>query len=231
MIKHTLILIALILSNTLAAQKYSGNVFPFKSETFDVVVFPFGLEYPLKIGSIDKDGLAQINLNSIDLSHIPMDVKSMFLSRVTDNFFPACDDPESLGISTKIKSIKCGSPFLWSNKEQAGVLFLASDEKLVPWLEDRYFNEPETASFFEILYIDQDVNIENKCTTTYNLGSGNVEADNHFKLSLKKGFNVVQYKIESIHKTNPEETSSIPVKTQVLIPSDEANIKWIVKYF
>lgn len=228
MIKHTLILIALIISNTLIAQNYSGNVIPFNSGSYDVVVFPFGMDYPLKIGVVDEKGLVKIDLQSLKIEEIPDDVKELYLSRVAENFFSACDEPESLQIPEKIKALKSGSPFLMQNNEQAGALFLVSDKKLKPWVEDRYYNEPIVASFFEILYVDQDVEINNKCKTTYNLESGNVEAINHFNLKLKKGFNLVQYKIEEIHKTDPEETSSIPVKIQVLNAEEQENLKWMI---
>ncbi|MEO9023147.1 MAG: hypothetical protein ABI237_01585 [Ginsengibacter sp.] len=68
-------------------------------------------------------------------------------------------------------------------------------------------------------------------TTTYNIACGKVVAENNLKISLKKGFNLVEYKIDSIHKTNPEETSSIPVKMKIMNPEDAAEIHWIVKYF
>ena len=229
--KYFLTLAILLVTNTLIAQKYSGNISGFKVDALDVVVFPFGMEYPLKIGNVDKEGYVQLNLNSVDMTHIPDEVKSAYFGRVTDNFFSACDDPDILGISNETKAAKCGGLFLWNNKEQAGALLLVSDEKLQPWIEDRYYKEPVMASFFEILYVDKDININNKCTTTYNLESGNVEAENNFKLSLKKGFNLIQYRIESIHKTNPEETSSIPVKMQIMSLEDEATIKWFAKYY
>ena len=115
-------LIMLLTTSTLMAQKYSGNVTPLKPETFEMIIFPFGMVYPLEIGSVDKNGQAQVNLDSIDMSHIPEDVKTVFLNRVTDNFFSSCDDPKSLGISGEIKAQKCGTPFLWQNNEQAGVV-------------------------------------------------------------------------------------------------------------
>ena len=231
MIKNILILIALILSNTLIAQKFSGNVIPLSPGSYDVVVFPFGMDYPIKIGGVDASGHIQIDLSTIDISHIPDDVKILYLSRIMNHFFSACDEPNSLGISDKITALKTGPLFLWQKDEQAGALFLLSDEKLKPWLEDRYYIEPIAASFFEILYVDEDVDINNKCKTTYNLESGNVEAVNHFNLKLKKGFNLVQYKIEEIHKTDPEETSSIPVRILVLNSEEQENIKWMVNYF
>jgi hypothetical protein len=91
--------------------------------------------------------------------------------------------------------------------------------------------EPVKASFFEILYIDHDLSLTTSCTTTLNLSKENVESLNVFNLKLKKGFNLIQYKIDEIHKTDPNETSSIPVKIQITNPLDDKEIKWMVKYF
>lgn len=229
--KHFLTLILLLVSNTLIAQQYSGNISDFKLGASDVVIFPFGMEYPLKIGNIDKEGNVQLNLNSVDIASIPDDAKSMFLGSATNSFFSGCDDPGILKISDKIKSAKCGTPFIWNNNEQTGALYILSDEKLKPWLDDRYYNEPTKASFFEILYVDQDLTIYKTCVTTYNLESGNVESNNNFKISLKKGFNLIQYKIEDIHKTDPTVTSSIPIKLQITNAKADSEIKWIVQNF
>ena len=229
--KSGLTILLFLLSSNLFAQKYSGQIADFKLPTTDITIFPFGLRYPIKIGFVNKDGSAQINLDSIDISHVPERLKASYLNKVTDNFFSSCDNPSVLGISEKIKALRCEVFIFWHNKEQTGVLYLVSDEKLKPWLEDRYYIEPVKASFFEILYVDQDVNIDNTCETTYNLESGNVVAKNNFNLSLKKGFNLVEYKIDSIHKTDPNETSSIPVKMQILNPKAETGLLWMVNYF
>lgn len=226
-----LVLAILLTSYTLIAQKYTGNISDFKLGVSDVVAFPFGMEHPLKIGEVDKEGHIELNLNAVDITKIPDDVKSNYFGRATENFFSPCNNPDLLGISNEIKALQSGALFLWTNKALAGTLFLVSDEELKPWLEDRYYIEPVKASFFQMLYVDQDVNIDNSCKTTYNLESGDVVAENKFKISLKKGFNMVQYKIDSIHKTNPEETSSIPVKMQIMNTEDAAEIKWIAKYF
>lgn len=229
--KLSFVITFLFLANNLFAQKFTGQIAEFKLPATELVIFPFGMEYPLVIGAINKDGQAQINLDAVDISKIPDDVKSNFFGRVMENFFSPCDNPDLLAISNEIKALQSGALFLWTNNEQTGVLFLVSDEKLKPWLEDRYYMEPVEASFFEMLYVDQDINIDNTCITTYKLESGDVVAQNNFKISLKNGFNMVQYKIDSIHKTNPEETSSIPVKLQINNAKEGTEIKWMVKYF
>jgi hypothetical protein len=213
------------------AQQFSGKISDYALETADVVIFPFGMDYPIKIGTADKQGNVIINLDAADISKIPADTKDLFFGRVAENFFENCDNPDRLQISNEIKAIKCGMPALWFNKQWAGTFTLVSDEKLQPWIEDRYFMEPVKASFFEILYVDNDLSLTTSCTTTYNLSKENVESAKNFNLKLKKGFNLIQYKIDEIHKTDPNETSSIPSKFQITNPADDNGIKWLVKYF
>lgn len=224
--------IMMLATSALMAQKYSGIITPFKPETLeDIIFFPFGTEYPIKIGSVDNKGQAQFNLDSIDISHIPEDAKSIFLGMIEYNFFVGCDVDGILNIPKEVKATNCGTPLLWKNNEQTGELILVSDDKLLHWSENKYNNEPEIGSFFQILYVDRDINIDKRCAETHRLGSDVLESENIFKLNLKKGFNLIQFKIDSIHKTDPQVTSSIPTKVQILNPQIETEIKWMVNYY
>jgi len=229
--KHLMTLSLLLLAIWAQSQQFSGKIADYVLETADVVIFPFGMDFPVKIGTVDKQGNVEIKIDAVDLSQIPADTKDLFLGRVAENFFANCDNPDDLQVSDEIKALKCGMPALWYNNQWAGSFFLVSDEKLQPWIEDRYYMEPVKASFFEILYVDHDLSLTTSCNTTYNLSKENVELVNNFNLKLKKGFNLIQYKIDEIHKTDPNETSSIPVKIEIVNPLDDNGIKWMVKYF
>jgi len=229
--KHLMTLLLAFVAVWAQAQQFSGKISDFVLETADVVIFPFGMDFPVKIGTVEKQGKVNISMDAVDLSQIPADTKDLFLGRVADNFFANCDNPDGLQISDKIKALKCGMPALWYNNQWAGTFCLVSDEKLQPWIEDRYYMEPVKASFFEILYVDHDLSLVTSCTTTLNLTTGNVESANNFNLKLKKGFNLIQYKIDEIHKTDLNETSSLPSKIQITNPQDDKEIKWMVKYF
>lgn len=229
--KHLMFLFLAFVAVWAQAQQLSGKIADFALENADVVIFPFGMDYPIKIGTVDKQGTVIMNMDAVDQSKIPADTKDLFLGRVTDIFFANCDNPDGLQISDGIKALKCGMPALWYNNQWAGTFYLVSDEKLQPWIEDRYYMEPVKASFYEIIYVDHDLSLSKSCTTTFNLSTENVELANNFNLKLKKGFNLIQYKVDEIHKTDPNETSSIPTKIQITNPLDDKEIKWMVKYF
>ncbi len=231
MIKHCIGFCLLLLSFEGMGQQFSGKLINARPIAMDIVVFPFGMDYPVKIGTVDKAGQVAINLAAADISKIPDDTKALFLSRLSDHFFAKCDYSDSLFAGEKVKAISCEMPALWHNKQWSAALYLTSDEKLQPWLEDRYYKEPVKASFFQLLYVDDDIKLQSNCNTTYNLEKGNVPTLNKFDLTLKKGFNMVQYVIEAIHTTDPAETSSIPSRLHIINITDYSSIRWMVKYF
>ncbi|GAB1453440.1 hypothetical protein MASR2M47_34960 [Draconibacterium sp.] len=106
-----------------------------------------------------------------------------------------------------------------------------SDQDLVPWLEDKSYNEPIKASFYQIIYVDKDVNIQKDCSTGYELSTGEIHPIYSFNIKMGKGFNVVEYTIDEIFETDPTEIASIPVKVSVSALSDPSKVKFSAKYF
>lgn len=231
MIKHITTLLFLGFSVLVNAQPLSGEITNYNHSAMEIVIFPFGVDYPVKIGKVDKDGQVNINLDTVDISKIPAKIKNSFWARVTETFFTECDDPASLNISNKIKALDCGAIFLWKDNQTQAAIFLTSDEKLKPWLEDRYYKEPVKGSFYELLFLDQELSLNTGCTVTYNLGGSDEIMQNNFQINFKKGFNLVQYTIEEIFKTDPEETTSVPSKVLISNLQKEVPIKWLVNFF
>lgn len=196
------------------------------------MAFPYGMKYPIKIGSVSDSGDLFFEIPSKIEIEIPTEEKELYFSDSSNFLFFKCD--EGLGLDD-IKVINISTIALFTKENRyAGIIFPVSDKGLIPWLEDRYYMEPIEASFYNLIFMEseQDISYGTECISTFNLEAGNVEASYSFDLFLKNGFNIVEYKIESIYKTNPKETSSIPNK--VLITSFQNNlsqIKWIAKYF
>ena len=53
----------------------------------------------------------------------------------------------------------------------------------------------------------------------------------NYNLNLKAGFNFIEYKIESIYKTDPNIMASFPDKVSITNVEEVPNCKWIAKYF
>ncbi|MGJ8591029.1 MAG: hypothetical protein ACSHXF_00685 [Aquaticitalea sp.] len=206
--------------------------YPFGSLDVNVMVIPFGMEHPIKIGTMSKSGEIQFEIPKV-LPKISKETEENFMNDVTYTLFDMCDNRSDM-ISAKenIKSFDTGALSLWTSDERyVGVIFTVSDENLVPWVEDPAYMEPILASYYELIYVEKPFQYKGECVQTQMLDDGDAQTKYVYNLNLQSGFNFIEYKIESIHKTDPNVMASFPDK--VLISSVEGipNCKWIGKYF
>ena len=61
--------------------------------------------------------------------------------------------------------------------------------------------------------------------------NGDAQIVYNYNLNLKAGFNFIEYKIESIYKTDPNIMASFPDKVRVTDVKGIPNCRWIGKYF
>lgn len=130
-----------------------------------------------------------------------------------------------------------------STKENpyAGVLFMVTNENLVPWVEEPYSNNAFIGSYFELVYMESDFKFQGKCTSTVsNTENDTIETLYTYDLQLKAGFNFIEYEIESttehevpsMYEENAFEKIDKPSK--IMVSSSQTtppNTKWIGKYF
>lgn len=198
----------------------------------DLVLLSFGADYPIKIGVLQKDGTIMIDLSNIDINHIPQDQLDMFLSEnLNENLTLKCDNTNDLQHSKNLKAQKGGNIGLWYKNRWAGTIYAVSTKEIMPWLEDEVYMEPVLSSFFEIIYVTEPLEINTACTNTWQLTDKKIEAMHTYQFSLQKGFNLLEYQIQEIYKTNPNETSSKPSKVKITNINGPSKIKWYVKYF
>lgn len=198
----------------------------------DVILMSFGADYPIKVGTLEPNGELRFNFDTIDISHIPQAHLDMFMTDMvhatfkmncgTSNDFPEFDN----------KMAASGGYFgLWHKNRWAGTIYALSDKDLLPWLEDEAYMEPVKGSFFELLYISEAVKMQKECINNWQLASGNFDATYAYDIELSQGFNLIEYQIQAIHKTNPNETSSKPSKIVIQKAKDLSSIIWTAKYF
>lgn len=198
----------------------------------DVVILPFGADYPFKIGVLHKDGTLEIDLSNSDLNEIPQEQLELFLSNsINENLSLKCDNSKDLQQPESLKAQRGGYIGLWYKNRWAGTIYAVSTQEIMPWLEDEAYMEPVLGSFYEIIYVSEPVEQNTTCTNTWHLKDNKVEAAHTYKFSLQKGFNFLEFQIQEIYKTNPNETSSKPSKVQITNVNDPSKIKWIAKYF
>ena len=208
--------------------------YQFGSLEVDVMVMPFGMENPVKIGTMSKSG--DINFAFPEtLPELSKEAKETFFSDVGYTLFDVCDNRSEIDSDiTTIASFDTGALSLWTKDNRyVGVIFTVSDENLMPWVEDSAYMEPILGSYFELIYVEKAFQYTGKCTTGRMMDEGEEDAviDYTYNLNLKAGFNFIEYKIESIHKTDPNVMASFPDKVSVTNVEGIPNCKWVGKYF
>lgn len=219
-----------------------GKAENYPLKAMDLVVFTFGMDYPITIGAISDSGELNFKLPN-NINSIPEEVKENFISDAAFVLFSKCDNSyDILSEDENIKSVGGGYISLSSrDNPYSGLFFMVTDENLVPWLEDSYSNNAVLASYFELVYMESDFNYDGECTSTIsNTENDTIETIYSYNLQLKAGFNFIEYKIESIvehevpsmYEENVFNKIAKPSKIMIMgSQSTSPNTKWIGKYF
>ncbi|MBA6153170.1 hypothetical protein [Gelidibacter maritimus] len=200
----------------------------------NVVVFPFGMDNPVKIGTVSKSGHINFEFPT-ELPKISKETQENFMNDLAYTLFDVCDDGKDM-ISDKDNrpSFEAGMLSLaTTDHPYAGVITAISDEALMPWITDPGYEEPVLGSYFELIYVTSIFHYEGECVQTRSSMSDDpdMEITYSFNLNLKTGFNFIEYKIENIHETDPEMMASFPDVISVTSVEGIPNCKWIGKYF
>jgi len=197
-----------------------------------LMVMPLGVENPIKIGRISKEGLVNFDFPK-ELSKVSDEVKESESSKLWYTLFSLCNNGvEMVAEADNIFSLDTGSLSLWTtNNKYVGVIFAVSDADLVPWLEDPAYMEPILGSYFKLVYVAKPFQYTGTCISTLMLDEGDAEVSYTYHLNLKAGFNFIEYKIESIHESDPNVMASFPDKVTVLSVEGIPKCKWLGKYF
>jgi hypothetical protein len=238
--KSVLFLMAFAFQISMAQTNPIVGNYPLKA--MDLVLYSFGMDNPISVGSISDSG--EINLNfPKDLNFMSDEVKSNFMSDVAFTLFSKCNN--SFDILSEDENIKAasGGYISLSSKENpySGLLFMATDENLVPWLESYGDIDAVLGSYFELVYVESDFNYQGDCTSTVTYTENNpVETQYSYDLQLKAGFNFIEYKIDSVTQVEIpsmyEENVFDKIKkpSKITVTSSQSvmpHTKWIGKYF
>ena len=82
-----------------------------------------------------------------------------------------------------------------------------------------------------MIYVAKPFQYQGSCDTGRMLDEGEARITYNYNLNLKAGFNFIEYKIESIYKTDPNVMASFPNKVTITNVDGIPNCKWIGKYF
>lgn len=186
------------LSLGMAQTQPSIKDYPLKA--MNVVLNTFGMDNQIPIGTISDSGELDFKFPK-DLNYISEETKANSMSDVAFTLFSKCDNSyDILSEDKNGKAVNAGYISLSSkDNPYAGLVFMVTDEALVPWLEDTYSNNAVSGSYFELVYIESDFNYQGECTSTVsNTEKDTIETSYTYDLQLKAGFNFIEYKIESV---------------------------------
>lgn len=232
---HFIILLSIIfVSFGFSQNQPKLDDYPFESLEVNVVTFPFGMDNPIKIGTMSQSGDINFEFPK-ELPKISKEVEENFMLDVISTIFNECDNGrEMVSENENGSSFKAEILSLSTNENPyAGIIRAVSVDALVPWMEDPGYEEPVLGSYFELIYVASDFQYDGKCTQTRSSMSDDpdMEITYSFNLNLKAGFNFIEYKIESIYKTDPNVMASFPDKVSITSVDGIPNCKWVGKYF
>ena len=229
--KPTLILCFMCCFFWANAQEMTGKIQNHRKTDMDLVLMLFGMDYPISIGSVDKKGQFTANLENVSLDNIPEENLSMSSGDLYFNFYFKCNR-EAFGENFDKLAARQDFVRLTKNGDWAGTVFLVSDEGLRPWIEDSGYNNAIKGSFYEVMYVAEDLSLNMTCNSSvYAADNEEVETEYHFDIAFKKGFNWVEYTIEEVYETDPNIRASFPSKVTITNVKDPSKMLWIGTYY
>jgi hypothetical protein len=213
------------------AQKFSGKVANHEKGDMDVVLTMFGFEKLVKIGNLSADGTLEIDLSDDPSGMLTDEDRDFYIDRLVFGFQFVCGNPDDFPEGEPKIARDAGFIALWANDTWAGTLFPVTDEKLRLWMEDDGYNDAVQASFYKVLLVTEDVELQKQCSNSNTYDGKNVDVNLEYNISLKKGLNLVEYQIQSVFKTDPDVRAAFPEKVKMTNPDENPPIIWMASYF
>ncbi len=199
----------------------------------EIMLFMFGMDIPIKVGEVNEKGKIAINFPNKLPDSLAQENMKMFATELPYALFFSCFDLNKKNDTANNIVVYKGGHFSLAHKTHpyAGTLFAVSDSSLIPWLEDRYYQNPVIASFYEVIYCEGEIDLKTSCRETIQYEQTDITVDYNYSLRLKKGFNLIEYKIETIKETGIKDLPPIPSLVTIKNTTDIFAVKWYAKYF
>ncbi|MDX5480038.1 MAG: hypothetical protein LPJ98_16445 [Cyclobacteriaceae bacterium] len=227
----TLLLIVFGLSANAQQEPVSGTITGYNLPELDMVLFSLGMDNPIKLTTVQKDGTFSLEASNVKLPEVSADTRSMFMGQLYHSFyfsfFSNDFDPFD-----QLPALKGGYLGLFTEKNQwAGTVFPVSSEEVMFWLEDPGYNNAVKGSFWDLIYVEEDISLDFPIASSMYYDDKEVPVHYQFNLELRPGFNWVQYDIEEVYETDPNIIASFPIKITIRNIQDASKMHWIGKYF
>jgi hypothetical protein len=230
--KSTFTLIFMFCYLWTSAQEITGNIKNHGKSEMDLVLMLFGMDYPISIGQVDKKGQFTANLDNLNLDQIPEENMSMSVGPLYWNFHFNCNNSDAFGENAENLAARQDFVRLTKGGDWSGTVFLVSDEGLRHWLEDPGYNNAIKGSFYEVMYVADDMSLNLTCNSSvYAADNEEVDTEYNYNIELKKGFNWVEYTVEEVYETDPNIRASFPSKVTISNVKDPSKMLWVGTYY
>ncbi len=234
--KLILLILFILLCDELQAQSFNTKLDNHQKglPEMDFIIMPFDISYRVSLGTLKTDGTLEVKIPEFSDIQLPPNMNNDNMLKFDDLINLRCGNISDLNTSESLKGFKGGYFALWSKTKRngwAGSVFAVSNKDLIPWLEDDAYMQPVLGSYFELIYVTEDAEIKATCGNTWDIANLTIHMDYEFDLSLKKGYNLIEYEILDIFETNSQDVTNKPNKIIVKTPIDFSKIIWTAKYF
>lgn len=224
-------ILAAVLTSSFSFAQSSITVTPVPSEPLDIALTPFGIDNPIKVGMVDKNGSGFVNTD-IDFGLLAKAKPEDYTLSINE-LLSFCDDADEIfGQEPNIDVLELSPYFLMKDSEVEGFITIVSDTAVANWFNTPEYGKPALGAWYEPIYISKNFSYKGTCTHVINPDSGSEETVYDVELNLLTGLNFLEFKIESIYEGDNEELSSNPKKVTVTahqaVPS---NAIWMAYYY
>lgn len=224
-------LLAFSLVSGASGQQFTGKVAGHSKGEMDVVLTIFGFDKLVKIGTLSADGTLYIDLSQDPSGMLTPDEHEFYIGELTFGFHYVCGNPDDFPEGRPRIARDAGFIALWADEQWSGTLFPVTDERLRMWMEDEGYNDAVEASFFKVLMVTEEVELKKQCGNTDYYNDKNIDVNIEYDIRLKKGLNLVEYKIRSVYPTDPDIRAAFPDKVSITNPDTNPPIIWMASYF
>lgn len=230
--KRSCFLFAIALSTLTGFSQNLPQIIDYDLGKKDLVIFPFGMDQTIVLGTISKQGEILFDLESINMEEV--NNMDLYASDLKSTLQIYCDD-EGFGSEESENNVlvaNAGDLFIWDGKKWVGVLIPASNEKVKERLLDEWGKDAAEGTYIKWYFSDQEINLKKECTSTLSFGSDELTQKKSYDIRFQPGWNLVKYTILKIAEVEGAMVTPIEIKVESVdnnaIPE---NIKWYLKKF
>lgn len=204
--------------------QYSSSIQNYQLGAAELVVFPYGLEQRVVLGTVNSNG--RFTINFPDLASMEVENKTLWNTDMLEGLRIECDQNSLVFSDSMAQLLTVENIFLYKDETIIGLLYAVSDPKLQDWLDELYYAPLVPGSFLNFLYLDKPTSMTGKCIIDHD--EEEIQESIFYNLNLKAGWNFMLTELADIKKISEE--YSIPSNQKITaVKQIPSSIIWIYR--